>query len=100
MLYHLDPSVVAHIEDALREPGIILNRAYLQQLAFSYDTTIETIHRHKARVELNLSCGTAFRRPLADHHIEDTAGYKDAFGPAAIVLLGRDMLVSTQGLRY
>lgn len=53
MPYRLDPSVVARIEDALRKPGIIIDHTYLQQLAFNYDTTIQTIYRHKAQVELN-----------------------------------------------
>jgi transposase len=63
---------VARIEDALRVPGIIIDHAYLQQLAFNYDTTIRTIYRHKARVELN--CPVAQRsggpRPIISWRIQ------------------------------
>jgi hypothetical protein len=53
MPYRLDPNVIAHIEDALRQPDVVIDELYLKQLALNYDTTLCTIYRHKARVALD-----------------------------------------------
>jgi hypothetical protein len=53
MPYRLDSSVVARIKDALRQPDVVIDEPYLKQLALNYNTTLRTIYRHKARIELN-----------------------------------------------
>jgi len=47
----LDVTVVARIEDDLRNPPNIPNRQYLQQLAIDYHTTLRIIYRHKLRID-------------------------------------------------
>jgi transposase len=51
MPYHLAPSVVARIEDALREaPDAVPNHEYVQRLAVDFNTTKQTIYRHQRRI--------------------------------------------------
>jgi len=54
MAPRLDDDVVARIEDALRAPGAVHDRPYLQSIADTYKTTLQTIYHHKKRVDCNL----------------------------------------------
>ena len=49
----LSVAAVARIEDALREPDIMVTPHYIQQLADDYNTTIQTIYRHNRRIQAN-----------------------------------------------
>jgi hypothetical protein len=51
MPYHLSTRAIAQIEDALTDPAVIIDFIYIQQLAINYNTTIQTIYRHKKRIE-------------------------------------------------
>jgi hypothetical protein len=46
----LSVTVVARIKDALRDPTIKITDRYIQQLASDYNTTRQTIYRHKSRI--------------------------------------------------
>jgi hypothetical protein len=48
MPYRLDPNVIARIEDALRQPDVVIDEPYLKQLALNYNTILCIIYRHKA----------------------------------------------------
>lgn len=39
------------MEDALREPGVQITRQYILQLASNFNTSWQTIYKHKAHVE-------------------------------------------------
>ncbi len=53
MPHRLSVATVARIEDALREPTVVITPEYIQQLAVDYGTTIRTIYRHKRRIQAN-----------------------------------------------
>lgn len=53
MAPRLSASVVARIEDTLREPGAELDRSYLQMIAVTFKTILATVYYYKRRVELN-----------------------------------------------
>jgi hypothetical protein len=57
MPYRLTASEIARIEDALREPPEVITLPYIQQLATTYQTTIQTIYKHKRRIEAELPVG-------------------------------------------
>ena len=57
MPYHLIAIQVARIKDALREPPELITPTYIAQLASSYRTTIQTIYRHKRRIDAGFRIG-------------------------------------------
>jgi hypothetical protein len=57
MPYHLTATETARIEDALREPPEVITLSYIQQLATTYQTTIQTIYKHKRRIEAGIPVG-------------------------------------------
>jgi transposase len=64
MPYHLTAIQVARIEDALREPPELITPTYIAQLASNYRTTIQTIYRHKRRINAGFRVG----RPAGGPH--------------------------------
>ena len=57
MPYHLTAAEIARIEDALRVPPEVITLPYIQQLATTYQTTIQTIYKHKRRVDAGVPVG-------------------------------------------
>ena len=47
----LSVAVVARIEDTLRDPTVKITDLYIRQLAIDYNTTWQTIYRHKSRIK-------------------------------------------------
>ena len=54
MPYHLSTKAIAQIKDALTDPAAVVDSIYIQQLATNHNTTIQTIYRHKNRVQRGL----------------------------------------------
>ena len=50
----LSTKSVAQIEDALKDPAAVINHTYIQQLATNHKTTIQTIYKHKKRLQRGL----------------------------------------------
>jgi transposase len=50
MAPRLDAVVVQRIKDALTQPGILIDRKYIQQVAANFNTTEQTIYDHKRRI--------------------------------------------------
>ena len=57
MPYHLTADEIARIEDALRESPEVITLPYIQQLATTYQTTVQTIYKHKRRIEVGIPVG-------------------------------------------
>jgi hypothetical protein len=64
MPYHLTPTAIARIEDALHVPAELITLTYIAQLASNHCTTIRTIYRHKARINANLPVGQRSGGPI------------------------------------
>jgi transposase len=51
---HLPKHVVSRIENDLRNPDAYIDANYIEQMAANYSTTIQTIYKHKKRIERGL----------------------------------------------
>jgi transposase len=72
MPYHLSTRAIAQIEDALTDPAAVIDSTYIQQLATNHNTTIQTIYRHKKRIEraLPVSRRSGGPKRVITHKIE------------------------------
>jgi hypothetical protein len=63
MPYHLTATEIARIEDALHESPEVITLPYIQQLATTYQTTVQTIYKHKRRIEARIPVKRRSRGP-------------------------------------
>lgn len=54
MPFHLTTDAIARIEDAIRENPDMPNHQLMKRLAVDYNTTVQTIYKHKARIDAGL----------------------------------------------